>query len=136
MCCFTGVVDKNGIHAATLVKKHDISVLSLKPLLDVSDAVVIASDARAILTLAKAKNLTVQVGHQERKGLHAIGLDKIEERLLKIEVVRNAVYSVCGTDTSVTFDLMTHDIDYYTALLGGAASKFEGQSGVIRSRHG
>lgn len=160
---FTGVVDRSGIRAAKLAEKHGIPVLSLAKLLAVSDAVVIASsasahsqisvqalragchcliekplattatDAENITDMAAAKNLTVQVGHQERMVLRAIGLDKIEERPLKIEAVRNATYSLRGTDTSVTFDLMTHDIDLCTALMGGEADDIQGQSGIVRS---
>ena len=161
---FMGVVDHNEINAAKLAAKHDIPVLSLAELLAVSDAVVIAApasahgqiavqtlqagchcliekplatnaaDAATITAAAASKNLTVQVGHQERMVLRAIGLDGIKERPLKIEAVRNAAYLVRGTDTSVTLDLMTHDIDLCTALMGSGPSDIQGQSGIVRSR--
>lgn len=161
---FTGVHDPDAGRAAGLAQKHNIRSLSLQGLLRASDAVVIAcpasfhgsvalraleadchvlvekplatsnAEAGAIAKLASAKNLIVQIGHQERMVLRAIGLDKIRERPLKIEAVRNSPYSPRGTDTSVTFDLMTHDIDLCTALLGGAPDDIRGESGRVRSR--
>lgn len=160
---FTGVVDRSGKRAALLAETHNIEVLALADLLEKSDAVVIASPATAhgeiakkalsagchcliekplatslseaemIAVLSLEKNLVVQVGHQERMVLKAIGLDRISERPLKIEAVRNAAYSPRGTDTSVTFDLMTHDIDLCTALMGGAPDSVKGESGCVRS---
>lgn len=160
---FIGVVDRSGDRAASLAKKHNVPVLSLVELLAVSDAVVVASPASAhgaiavqalragchcliekplatteaeaenIAGLAASENLIVQVGHQERMVLRAIGFDDIRETPLKIEAVRNSPYSIRGTDTSVTFDLMTHDIDLCTALMGRAPDEINGQSGIVRS---
>lgn len=160
---FVGVVDHSGKRAAILAKKHNVPVLSLTDLLAISDAVIIASPAtshgdiairalqagchcliekplatmeaevRNIVTLQASNKLVVQVGHQERMVLRAIGLDKVQQRPLKIEAVRHSPYSLRGTDTSVTFDLMSHDIDLCTALMGGAATDIKGGSGTVRS---
>jgi len=160
---FTGVTDRNTHRAANLAQKHNVPVLTVVDLIAQSDAVVIASpaishgtiavlalqagchcliekplatsvkDAEQIVALGASKNLTIQIGHQERMVIRAIGLDKIRERPLHIEAVRNSPYSERGTDTSVTFDLMTHDIDLCTALMGGAPNEIKGQSGIIRS---
>lgn len=160
---FVGVVDRSGDRAANLADKHGVPVLSFSKLLTITDAVVIASpaithgeiairaleagchcliekplattavEAEKITKLAASKNLVVQVGHQERMVLRAIGIDAIWERPLKIQAVRNSAYSIRGTDTSVTFDLMTHDIDLCTALMGGAPDVINGESGAVRS---
>lgn len=160
---FTAVVDSHAERATKLADIHGIQALPLGQMLAMSDAVVIASaatthgslaiqalkagchcliekplattvaQAEEITTLAAAQGLTVQVGHQERMVLRAIGLEDLEDRPLKIEAVRNSTYSVRGTDTSVTFDLMSHDIDLCTLLMGGAADVVNGQSGAVRS---
>lgn len=163
---FVGVVDRSGKRAVQLAGKHDVPVLSLGELLDVSDAVVIASpasahgkialqalkagchcliekplstshmQAREIITVSGERRRIVQIGHQERLVLRAIGVDALEERPLKIEAVRNAPYSVRGTDTSVTMDLMTHDIDLCTAIMGGVGTVKRGESACVRSETG
>jgi len=76
------------------------------------------SDARQIAELAQKKDLIVQVGHQERFVARAIGLDKVPERPVLIKAERLNPYSPRGTDTSVTMDLMTHDIDLACWLFG------------------
>jgi len=160
---FTAVVDQSGKRAVELAKKHDVPSLSLSELLDVSDAVIIASSASShgrlaaralkagchcliekplattlaaaetIIAIARSNNLTVQVGHQERMILSAIGLDKVRERPLRIEAVRHSTYSDRGTDTSVTMDLMTHDIDLCTALMGSAPISVSGEARPVQS---
>ena len=160
---FTGIVDQNGKHAAELAGKHNVVPLPLADLLAESDAVVLATAATAhkalsvraleagchcliekplatsakgaavIAQLAKSKNLTVQVGHQERMVFKAIGLMDVSERPMRIEAVRNSPYSTRGLDISVTFDLMTHDIDLCTALMDGAPDEVIGYAGCVRS---
>jgi predicted dehydrogenase len=88
---------------------------------------------KEIIALSYEAGLTVQIGHQERLVLRAIGLDVVEEKPLKIEAVRNGPYSARGTDTSVTMDLMTHDIDLCTALMGGGPTALKGEAGSVRS---
>jgi len=162
---FTGVVDNNSVKANDLALCHKVECLPLERLLEKSDAVVIASPATThdsiaiqaltagchcliekplaisaqaaddIIGLAAEKKLTVQVGHQERLVLRAIGLMDVPERPIAIEAVRNSPFSPRGTDTSVTMDLMTHDIDLCTTLLRAAPVEIKGQVERIRSRH-
>ncbi len=160
---FSGVVDRNPVHAKSLASRHNVEAVSLRALLRRSDAVVIATPASthermaikaleagchcliekplatsyaeidAITALAASKKLTVQVGHQERMVLRAIGLDAVEARPLKIEAVRNSTYSERGTDTSVTLDLMTHDIDLCFALIQQMPESIGGEAQCVRS---
>ncbi len=161
---FTGIADMDAKRATALGRVHGVSAMTLVKLLEVSDAIVIASAASAhgaiaiqalqagchcliekplstssnyardIVILTNKRRLTVQVGHQERLVLRAIGLDAVQEKPLKIEAVRNAPYSVRGTDTSVTMDLMSHDIDLCTAIMSGAATAIKGESACVRSK--
>ena len=90
-------------------------------------------EAERIVSLAKDKNLIVQIGHQERFVARAIGLDKVSETPMHIIAVRNTGYSPRGTDTSVTLDLMTHDIDLCCMLMGDAPTSVSGNSEPAKS---
>ena len=91
------------------------------------------AEAEKIVELAEAKNLLVQVGHQERFVIQAIGLDKVTERPLSITGFRMGPYSTRGTDVSVTLDLMSHDLDLLTMLLGEAPMRILGYPMSVRS---
>jgi predicted dehydrogenase len=91
-------------------------------------------EAERITDLAQEKNLVVQIGHQERFVARAIGLDKVTETPTHIIAVRNTGYSPRGTDTSVTLDLMTHDIDLCCFLMREAPNSVSGTSEPIKSR--
>lgn len=86
-----------------------------------------------IVDLAQVKHCVLQVGHQERFVLKAIGLDKIEERPSKIIGHRRSPYSDRGTDVSVTLDLMTHDLDLVLWLMQTDPTSISGQSHRVRS---
>jgi len=92
-------------HYARQVLEAGCHALIEKPL------AVTVKDAEAIEKISKADNLIVQVGHQERFVGRAIGLDRIPEKPVLIRAKRLNVFSQRGTDTSVTLDLMSHDID-------------------------
>jgi len=160
---FTGVMDRSANAAKKLAEKHGVQAMSLQTLYETSDAVIIASpasthgaiaiqalqagchcliekpiattveEAERIVELAKEKNLKVQVGHQERLVIRAIGLEEVDEKPLKIEAVRNSTYSRRGTDTSVTLDLMTHDIDLCSVLIGQLPEHQSGAARCVRS---
>ena len=160
---FLGVYDPDDRRANALAAMHQIGALSLEELLDQCDAVVIAcpasyhgqtaikaleamchcliekplatsqTDAAKIVHLADECGLTVQVGHQERIVFRVIGLDKVAERPVRVTAIRSNPYSARGTDTSVTMDLMTHDIDLCTMLFGQAPDNVVGKSVAIKS---
>ncbi|MEL7231866.1 MAG: Gfo/Idh/MocA family oxidoreductase [Pseudomonadota bacterium] len=76
--------------------------------------------ADKIAALADAKSLILQVGHQERFVLDAMGLFDIPETPTHIEAVRMgppAPDNRAG-DVSVIWDLMTHDLDMVGKLMG------------------
>ncbi len=92
------------------------------------------NEAEQIVALANDQNLIVQIGHQERFVARAIGLDKVSETPTHIIAVRNTGYSSRGTDTSVTLDLMTHDIDLCCLLMRGAPISVSGASEPVNSK--
>jgi len=91
-------------------------------------------EAHHIVSLAKEKNLIVQIGHQERFVMQAIGIDKISESPEHISAFRMGQYSVRGTDVSVTLDLMTHDLDLVMMLVGEPPIKISSAPIPIRSK--
>ncbi len=74
--------------------------------------------------LADDKGLTLQVGHQERFVLEAMGLFDIPETPTRIEAWRMGPPAPDGRagDVSVIWDLMTHDLDMVGKLMGPALS--------------
>ena len=161
---FIGVFDPDQSRAAKIANQHNIKVLSADALYAQSEAIIIAcpasfhgemalkalkakchcliekplavslDEAMSIVELADTHELVVQVGHQERMVLKAIGLLDIAEKPLAISALRQNPYSQRGTDTSVTLDLMTHDIDICTALFGRAPDRVLGWSKPVVSK--
>ncbi len=76
--------------------------------------------AEALARRAEVMGKVLQVGHQERFVLDAMGLFDITERPLDIEAVRAGPPSPQGRagDVSVIWDLMTHDFDMVAKLMG------------------
>lgn len=77
---------------------------------------VTVDDANTIVARARAANLTLGVGHQERMVFRAMGLLDVPETPLRIEAVRRGVYSPRNLDVSCVLDLMIHDLDLALAL--------------------
>ncbi len=102
--------------------KSDLHVLVEKPLATDID------QAREILEASRAAGKCVQIGHQERFVGRAIGLDKVSEKPLLIQGHRLNPFNVRGTDTSVTLDLMTHDVDLVHWLMGAYPVSVSGRT--------
>jgi len=80
--------------------------------------------ADQLARLADEKGLILQVGHQERFVLDAMGLVEIPEAPTRIEAWRMGPPTPNGRagDVSVIWDLMTHDRDMVGKLMGPALS--------------
>ncbi|MGB3456331.1 MAG: Gfo/Idh/MocA family oxidoreductase [Litorimonas sp.] len=74
--------------------------------------------AERIVAKAASTGRVLQVGHQERIVMSAIGLDRVEARPSEIEIVRHGPRSRRNLDASVVMDLMVHDLDLLGALFG------------------
>lgn len=79
--------------------------------------------ADALVNLAEEKGRVIQVGHQERLVLAAMGFFDIEETPIEIEAVREGPPAPGGRagDVSVIWDLMIHDLDMAAKLMGDGA---------------
>lgn len=76
--------------------------------------------ADRLAALADAQGLVLQVGHQERFVIEAMGLFDIAEVPTRIEAYRIGPPAPDGRagDVSVIWDLMTHDLDMVGKLMG------------------
>ncbi len=75
-------------------------------------------EADALISLAREKELILQVGHQERYVFAAAGLLARGKAPLKIDSIRCTTASGRCEDVSVALDLMVHDIDLVRQLTG------------------
>jgi len=103
-------------HAAVVdaALKAECHVMVEKPLALTGQA------AHALADLAGEKSLILQVGHQERLVLEAMGLLGLPEAPLSIEATRAGPPAPDGRagDVSVIWDLMIHDLDLAAKLMG------------------
>ena len=81
--------------------------------------------AEKLVSLAREKNLVLQVGHIERfnPAFKVIEKDKLEPKF--IESHRLGPFVPRGTDVAVILDLMIHDIDLILSLVKGRIKKIE-----------
>jgi predicted dehydrogenase len=90
-------------------------------------------EADRLIALAKAKDLVLQVGHQERAVLAAGGLFDVPERPRAIHCVRKGPFTGRNIDVDVVLDLMTHDLDMVHALNPSPLRDVEAKGRVLRS---
>jgi len=123
-------------HMKTCCKNGSQALLALKAgrhcLIEKPIAATLEA-AQQILDLSKRNGLTVQVGHQERFVVGAIGLADIPETPMKIQASRMGTYTERGTDVSVTLDLMIHDLDLILWLMGEFPQKTVSTAKIERS---
>ncbi|PKO82890.1 MAG: UDP-N-acetyl-D-glucosamine dehydrogenase [Betaproteobacteria bacterium HGW-Betaproteobacteria-11] len=78
---------------------------------------VTVAEADALIALAAAKNLVLQVGHLERFNPVWLAARPRVTRPQFIEAHRMAPFKPRGTDVSVVLDLMIHDLDLILPLI-------------------
>ena len=93
-------------------------------------------EASSLARAADAAKRVLQVGHQERLVLKAMGLFDLPETPVKIEAWRESPPAPTGRagDVSVIFDLMIHDLDMVACLMGKAAT-VDGEGAIVHSGH-
>jgi predicted dehydrogenase len=78
------------------------------------------AEARELIDLAAAKELVLQVGHLERFNPALTAVQGDISRPAFIDAVRVAPYKPRATDVSVVLDLMVHDLDIISTLVGSS----------------
>ncbi len=115
-----------------------LSLLVEKPITETVDS------ANALIATAKARGLTLQVGHLERFSPAYFALAERVGKPLFIEANRIAPFQPRAKDVNVVLDLMIHDIDLIMALVKsplisvdavGAAVVSEGED-IVSARLG
>ena len=75
------------------------------------------SEADELMRLARDNDRVLQVGHVERFNPAVIGIQKVLTKPIFIEVHRLSPFNPRGTEVSVVFDLMIHDLDIILHLV-------------------
>ena len=91
---------------------------------------VTVAEADELITIAKQKNLILQVGHLERFNPAVLGLDK-DEKPLFIESHRLSPFNPRANDVSVVLDLMIHDIDIILALVDSEVERIDASGTAV-----
>ncbi len=76
-----------------------------------------AAEAQELMSMIEEANVTCQVGHVERYNPAYLAAKPFITKPLFIEVHRLAQFNPRGTDVSVIFDLMIHDLDIVLSLV-------------------
>lgn len=94
------------------------SVLVEKPLAPTVEA------ADRILQAAQADGVFVQTGHVERFNQAVLAAEAFLDGPLFVESHRMAPFTLRSTDVAVVLDLMIHDVDLVTSLVGAPMKEF------------
>jgi predicted dehydrogenase len=76
-----------------------------------------ASEAKALVELAEARGLKLQVGHVERFNPALLSVQEQLRQVQFIECHRLAAFKPRGADVNVVLDLMIHDLDVVLSLV-------------------
>ncbi len=82
-------------------------------------------ESKKLLLYAQEAGVVVQVGHVERFNPALIAADPFLQNPLHIESRRTAPFQKRGTDVSVVYDLMIHDIDIALTIANSNVKKIE-----------
>ena len=92
---------------------------------------VTIEEADELITLAKAKDRRLMVGHLERFNAALLGLDLIHEKPLFIESHRLAPFNPRANDVSVVLDLMIHDIDIILDIVDSEVERIDAKGVTV-----
>ena len=90
---------------ASKILPQNVHVLIEKPITYDED------DANHLISMARERNLVLQVGHVERFNPAVVKMESLLNQPLFIESHRMNLFTVRGTDVDVVLDLMIHDLD-------------------------
>lgn len=90
--------------------------------------------ANILIATAKARGLTLQVGHLERFSPAYFALAERVHKPLFIEANRIAPFNPRAKDVNVVLDLMIHDIDLITALVGAPLISVDAVGAAVVSK--
>lgn len=88
-------------------------------------------DANRLLSLAKENDCVLTVGHSERFSPVFQEVKRLGSRPTFLEFVRRAPFNPRGSDVSVVYDLMIHDLDLCLSLDASSARLVSAQVGKV-----
>lgn len=80
-------------------------------------------EARALVDMAEAQGVQIQVGHVERFNPALLALGGMAVSPMFIEAHRLATFNPRGTDVSVILDLMIHDLDIVLSMVNSPVAE-------------
>jgi predicted dehydrogenase len=92
---------------------------------------VTVAEADELIALAAARGLVLQVGHGERYNRAVRAARPHINRPWYLETERGAPFTPRGADVSVVLDLMIHDIDLASALIGSPVTSVAAIGGML-----
>jgi predicted dehydrogenase len=91
------------------------------------------AEAQELIDIAAAKGLVLQVGHLERFNPALAAVSGTINRPGFIDAVRVAPYKPRGTDVSVVLDLMVHDLDIISTIIGSGIKSVSASGAMVYS---
>ena len=107
--------------------RHDVHVLLEKPI------TTTVAEARDLIAIAAKNNLVFQVGHLERFNPALDAVRGILNRPGFIDATRVAPYKPRGTDVSIVLDLMVHDLDIISTIIGSEVKSISASGACVYS---
>jgi len=104
---------------------HGIDVLVEKPVAVTSD------EARDLISRAETQGVILQVGHLERFNPAFTAMKAVLDRPVFFEVRRIAEFKGRGHDVDVVRDLMIHDIDIVSHLVGRPVERIDAVGAAV-----
>lgn len=94
------------------------------------------ADADRLIEVAKAENLVLQIGHQERYVFDAFGILSRTDTPREVRSRRLNKFSGRAMDVSVVFDLMIHDLDMLGQIAEGPVESLTASEVCEHGPHG
>lgn len=91
------------------------------------------AEADELISLAKSRNVLIQVGHIERFNPAIVSLESYSLKPMFIESHRLAQFNPRGTDVAVVLDLMIHDIDIILSLVNSPVKQIDANGVAVVS---
>jgi predicted dehydrogenase len=113
--------------AASIALERGVHTFIEKPITET------IGQAKALVALAEAKHLKIQVGHIERFNPAILALESYNLKPLFIESHRLAQFNPRGSDVAVVLDLMIHDIDLILSLVKSPVARIDANGVAVVS---
>ncbi len=112
---------------ASFFLDHGVHVLLEKPV------TTTVQEAQDLIARAAAQGLVLQVGHLERFNPALAAVREKIKRPGFIDVTRVAPYKPRGTDVSIVLDLMVHDLDLVSTIIGSEIRSISASGACVYS---